>query len=54
MSVMDQEERNRTEKGIRIGRGAPGGKKRKEFGGGGRRNLSLVGRFVSLGSPGQP
>lgn len=53
MSVMDQEERNRTEKGIRIGRGAPGGKKRKEFGGGGR-NLSLVGRFVSLGSPGQP
>lgn len=33
MSVMDQEERNRTENGIRVGRGAPGGKKRKEFGG---------------------
>lgn len=27
MSVMDQEERNRTENGIRIGRGAPGGEK---------------------------
>lgn len=52
MSVMDQEERNRTENGIRIGRGAPGGKKREEFGE--RRNLSLVGWFVSLGSPGQP
>lgn len=39
MSVMDQEERNRTEKGIRIGRGAPGGKKRKEFGGGGEKKF---------------
>lgn len=41
MSVMDQEERNRTEKGIRIDRGAPGGKKRKEFGGGGGEEICL-------------